>query len=154
MKKVLFGIFYWLGQLTWGILMTLIGLIASVICLVFIKGSKAHRNGYSFIIEVGGNWGGVSLGAISLCGHYSETDIDWFEHTRKHEAGHSLQNLIFGPLFTFVVAIPSACRYWYDVYCANHGRYLDNDWYESAWFEHTATLWGTWYVQKVESKVK
>ena len=153
MKKVILGILYWIGQLTWGILMTIIGIFTAIFCLIFLKG-KPHKNGYSFIIEVGGNWGGVNLGAISLCGNYSQIDNYWFEHTRKHEAGHSLQNLIFGPLFPFIVAIPSACRYWYSRYMYKKGIFLSNAWYESAWFEHTATNWGTWYIDKVENTGK
>ena len=95
--------------------MTFIGAIVTIFCLAFLKG-KIHKNGYSFITEVGGNWGGVSLGAFALCGKYNQPDSDcympeWYEDTRKHEAGHSLQNIILGPFFPFVVAIPSAIRY-------------------------------------------
>ncbi len=72
---------------------------------------KTHINGCSLITEVGGNWGGVELGAVALCGNYSETNSYWFEHTRRHEFGHALQNLILGPLFIFVVALPSGLRY-------------------------------------------
>ena len=149
MKKVIFGILYWLGQLTWGLLMTLIGLFAAVFCLAFLKG-KPHKNGYSFIIEVGGNWGGVNLGAVSLCGGYTTKCIDygWFEAARRHEAGHSLQNLIFGPFFPFIVAIPSAVRYWLDYFGKLKSGYYD------IWFESTATSWGTRYIEKVENSNK
>jgi hypothetical protein len=75
---------------------------------------KTHRNGCSLITEVGGNWGGLELGAVALCGNYSTTSPTWYDHTRKHEFGHAIQHLIFGPLFIFVVAIPSASRYWVD----------------------------------------
>ena len=101
--------------------MTSIGLlITGVLNLVKFAGSlagydlkiKTHRNGCSLITEVGGNWGGVELGAVALCGNYSETRPAAFDHTRKHEFGHAIQHLYLGTFFIFVVAIPSASRYW------------------------------------------
>ena len=147
MKKFL----YWLGQLTWGIVMSLIGLITALICILFLKG-KVHKNGYTIIIEVGGNWGGINLGCISLCGGYTTVcpDENWFQHTRRHEFGHSLQNLIFGPLFPFIVAIPSAIRYHYQNYRSKKG--LPNKEYDVIWFEGTATRWGTKAIAKIEKE--
>lgn len=147
MKKVL----YWIGQLTWGIVMSLIGLITALICILFLKG-KVHKNGYTIIIEIGGNWGGINLGCISLCGGYTTVcpDENWFQHTRRHEFGHSLQNLIFGPLFPFIVAIPSAIRYHYQNYRSKKG--LPNKEYDAIWFEGTATRWGTKAINKIEGK--
>ena len=149
MKKL--GILYWIGQLTWGFIMSFIGLVAALICIIFLKG-KIHKNGYTIIIEVGGNWGGVSLGCISLCGGYTTTCLneDWFEHTRRHEFGHSLQNLIFGPVFLFLVAIPSLIRY----HCRNYRskKGLENKDYDAVWFEGMATKWGTKAINKIEAK--
>lgn len=54
MKKVLLGILFWTVNLTWGLVMTLIGLIVTGFCILFLKG-KVHRNGYSYIVEIGGN---------------------------------------------------------------------------------------------------
>lgn len=101
--------------------MTTIGLIATLgLNLIKFAGEiagyklkiKTHRNGCSFITEVGSNWGGLELGAFALCGNYSETNPDWFDHTRKHEFGHAIQHLYLGIFFIFIVAIPSASRYW------------------------------------------
>ncbi|MCQ2740386.1 MAG: hypothetical protein MJ237_09230 [bacterium] len=146
--KVCLGILYWIWQLTWGGLMTIPGLLITAFCIVFLKG-KPHRNGFSYIVEIGGNWGGLELGAVALCGHYYINDFEWFEHTRRHEFGHSIQQLIFGPLQLFIVTIPSACRYWYAIFVP---EYRDNDWYDSIWFENTATKWGTIWVDWIESE--
>jgi hypothetical protein len=73
---------------------------------------KTHKNGCSLITEVGGNWGGLELGAAALCGNYSTWAPKSFKSTREHEFGHAIQHLYLGPLFIFVVAIPSATRYW------------------------------------------
>ena len=151
MKKILLGIAYWIGQLTWGLLMTLPGLLTALFILIFKrKRATFYRNGYSFIIEIGGNWGGLELGAIALCGNYSKTNPYWFDHTRKHEFGHSLQNLIFGPFQVFVVGIPSAIRYWYQRIMQKKGKYFAPTWYDSWWGEGTATKWGTKVVDKIE----
>ena len=151
MKKIILGILYWIGQLTWGIIMSLIGLITALICIIFLKG-KVHRNGFTFIVEVGGNWGGINLGCVSLCGGYTTVcpNENWFQHTRRHEFGHSLQNLIFGPLFPFIVAIPSAIRYHYQNYRSSKG--LPNKEYDAIWFEGMATKWGTKIIDKIEAK--
>lgn len=148
MKKVLLGIVYWICQCTWGILMTLIGFFATLGSLIFAKG-KIHKNGYGFITEVGGNWGGVCLGPFALCGSYNCPDgkcydPEWYEHTRRHEFGHSIQNMFLGIFFPFVVAIPSAVRYWLERFDK-----LKED-YEAVWFEHTATSWGTKWIDWIE----
>ena len=160
-KKILFCIMFWVVSLTWGIIMTSIGLIATgslnlvkLIAKLFKKDLKikTHINGCSLITEVGGNWGGVELGAVALCGNYSKLSKYWFEHTRRHEFGHAVQHLIFGPLFIFVVAIPSASRYWYQRIMQGKGKHFASDWYDSIWFEGGATRWGTKVVDWLESK--
>ena len=152
--KIRLGILYWIISLTWGGLMTIPGLLVTAFCIIFLKG-KPHRNGFSYIVEVGGNWGGLELGAVSLMGSYYQKDRgcyspQWADHTRKHEFGHSIQNIIFGPLYLFVVGIPSACRYWYDQLEKKHKDERKGDWYDSIWFEGTATKWGTALVELIE----
>lgn len=154
--KLFTGILYWLIQLTWGILMTVIGLIVSFVCILFFKG-KIHKNGFSYIVEVGGDWGGLSLGAVSFCGSYSLKsspyyDIEWYERTRRHEFGHSLQNLVFGPLFPFIVAIPSAFRYWYFTIAESKGKSFPEDAYDSIWFEKEATIQGKKAIDYIEGQ--
>ena len=151
--KVLKGIGYWLLSLTWGCLFTIPGLLVLLFFVVFTR-CKVHKNGYGFIIEVGGNWGGYSLGPVSLCGRYSQEngpcyDVGWYEYTRRHEFGHSLQNIMFGPFMLFLVEIPSIIRYHYYNYRIN--RNLPVKEYDSIWFEGTASAWGSNAVERVES---
>ncbi len=149
MKKIVFATMYWFLSLTWGLLMTLVGLIVTLFAIIFFKG-KVHKNGFSYIVEVGDNWGGISLGAVALCGGYTTScpNEDWFQHTRRHEFGHSIQNIILGPFFPFVVAIPSAIRYHYQN--ARTKRGLPNREYDAIWFEGQATRWGTSLINKIE----
>lgn len=104
MKKVLSYVVYWLIQCTWGLPMTLIGAVAALVCL--IAGVKPKTMGPNVYFQFGKGWGGMELGGFFLC---SKTcDI----HTKYHESGHAIQNLIWGPLMPFVIGIPSAARYW------------------------------------------
>ena len=151
---------FWVVSLTWGIIMTSIGLLitgglnlikfAGVIAGYNLK-IKTHKNGCSLITEVGGNWGGLELGAVALCGNYSKSSPSWFEHTRKHEFGHAIQHLYMGPLFIFIVAIPSATRYWYQRIMSKKGKYFQSGWYDSIWFEGGATKTGEKFVDWLEN---
>ena len=137
--KILAGIGYWIVSLTWGALMTIPGLLITGFCILFLHG-KPHRNGFSYIVEIGGNWGGLELGAVALCGRYYGTSY-WTE-IAPHEFGHSIQQLLFVPLQAFIVGIPSAARYWYRRLTPNKPHKA----YDDVWFEYTASKWGTAWV--------
>ena len=144
-------IVYWFLQLTWGSLMTILGFFVILFCKIFLK-AKIHKNGCTIIAELKGNWGGLELGAFALCGGYTTTNPDeaWFQHTRRHEFGHSIQNIIFGPLNIFITWIPSIIRYHYRNWRTSKG--LPNPDYDSIWFEGTATKWGTKIIDKIEKE--
>lgn len=145
-------IVYWFLQLTWGSLMTILGFFVVLFCKIFCKG-VIHKNGCTIICEVGGNWGGLEFGAFALCGGYTTKcpDKKWFEYTRRHEFGHSIQNIIFGPFTLFVVWIPSAIRYNYRNWRTKKGLGNATE-YDSIWFERTATDWGTKIINKIEKE--
>lgn len=146
MKKVLFSICYWVLSLTWGSILTLIGFIGFLIALCITR--KCYKNGCTLYIKIGGNWGGLSLGPFAFVGN---TNISWMEHCRRHEFGHSLQNILFGPI-QIIWSICSAFRYWYQIYMREYkGLVLGNNWYESFWVEHTATSWGTKFINWLEN---
>ena len=142
MKKILLYIGFWLVSLTWGCIMTAIGLVAAIILL--ITGHKPHLHGPSIYFEVGTGWGGIELGAFFItCKNASE-------RTRCHELGHGLQNLIWGPLMPFVICIPSAARYWYRewIYHKDKEKYRNLPDYDAIWFEGQATSWGKSFAEK------
>lgn len=139
-RKALAAAAYWALSLTWGIIASLIGAFAALGALC-LKG-KPEANGPSFIVRIGKGWGGVSMGPFALCSE------DASEHTRRHEFGHSLQNALMGPLWPFLVGIPSAVRYWIFAYRRKRGK--PNPEYDSAWFEGTATEWGTAFMERWE----
>lgn len=125
MKKIL----YYTLSCTWGVIMTLIGAIVTL--FLFCIGYKVHRHGGCFYTEIGESWGGLELGLFFLCNKGAS------KHIKDHEFGHSLQNCIWGPLFPFVIAIPSAIRYWLIEWKIIHVKN-----YDDIWFEGQATKWG------------
>ena len=146
-KNILLGTLFWIVSLTWGALLTVPGLLVALVAIII--GGKPHRNGWSFIVEIGGNWGGLEIGAIALCGCYSQEgkpdySPSWFEHIRAHEFGHNLQQILFGPFQLFLVMVPSAIRYWYD---RLHGLRHP---YDYIWFEYTASKWGHKWLAMIE----
>ena len=132
MKRVIFYIL----SFTWGIIMSFIGLIVMII--PFGHYHTYHGRLYKTVSK---GWGGVSLGCFFLCGEDCQ-----YEELMCHECGHGLQNIIWGPLFPFVIAIPSAIRYWYYEIQTKKGKTFSDDWYDSAWFEGQATRWGIEYI--------
>lgn len=113
--------------------MTLLGLIITLVLLIFGKKPKKHKGIY--YIEVGKGWGGLEMGLMFLC---SENPS---EHLKNHETGHTYQNALLGPLFPILVGIPSAIRYWYReiVYKINTKKYYNLPKYDDIWFEGSAS---------------
>lgn len=98
------SIIFYIVSFTWGIIMSLIGLLA---CLgLLITGHKPHKFHERLYFQVGKSWGGVDLGPFFI------TDSSPTLHVKQHESGHGFQNCWWGPLMPFVVCLPSAIRYW------------------------------------------
>ena len=134
-------------QVTWGILTFLAGLFVTVFIRIFVSSAETRKNGWGLITSFGGNWGGLSLGPFAFCGRYT-VGSSFYEHTRRHEFGHSIQVLFMGPFFIFIVAIPSAIRYWYYRLTPNNPHKT----YDAVWFEGTATRWGSRWIDKIEKE--
>ena len=98
LKKIL----YWVLSFTWGLIPTLIGCFAALVLLCKKQKPTKYKNGYYY--KIGTGWGGINLGPISIVNKYPSESI------LQHEYGHSLQNIYFGPLYVFLIAIPSVIR--------------------------------------------
>lgn len=130
---------YYLLSFSWGLIITLTGCLISLALL--IAGYKPQRNkyGWSFILNL--NNCGFSMGpAAFVCKNPSK-------HMLEHEFGHSIQNCYFGPLFIFLVALPSMIRFWYREYLVKSGKktYSQLPPYDAAWFEGGASELGSRY---------
>lgn len=124
---------YWILSLTWGVLMSIVSLFVFFGSLMV--GLKPIRYYCGIHFRPKTNWG-VSFGwcQLSCC-----PSID------AHEFGHSLQNCLYGPFWIILVGLPSCIRYQIWDWQIRHGRRSSGDWgakYESAWYEHQATVWG------------
>lgn len=99
--KTLKLIIFWILQWTWGLPQNLIGLFFT---LKLKREPKELFNG-ACVTWHGENWGGVSLGMFLIInGKHNE---QWRQDTLVHEYGHAIQSLILGPLYLFVIGIPS-----------------------------------------------
>ena len=114
--KVLKSIGFWFLSFTWGIIMTALGMLITVALIVIGKQPKTfHRY---VRIEIGGSWGGFNMGPFIV------TSSSPSLYIKQHEAGHGIQNIMFGPLMPFIVSIPSAIRYWFREQRTQKGKYI------------------------------
>lgn len=124
---------YYLIQLTWGLPLTALGML-SYFLLVGIFGCYSYRYRNMICIVIPWNFGGVNLGMFAIHGEKNYSVV-------SHEYGHSIQNLWWGWLMPFIIALPSAVRYWY-----REIRYAINKppttKYDDIWFEGQATALG------------
>lgn len=120
---------YWLLNFTWGILTTLCGLLLSLTMLCIGKKPKRWHSVWYF--QIFDSWGGMEMGTMFL------RDNSNYTSTNNHEYGHTFQNAILGPFFIFIVAIPSAIRYWYQE--IRRRQHKPNVEYDLIWFEGSAT---------------
>ena len=103
---------YWLIQLTWGLPLTFVG---GLISLVLIGMGTSRKFGYGIYFEVGQNWGGVNFGGFFFVQKNAS------HHLKSHEYGHSFQNMVLGFFMPFIVSIPSSLRYHYRKYKRKKG---------------------------------
>ena len=137
---------YWSLSLTWGIILSAIGLLVGKI--LELCGFVRHENLYGYYYIVGEGWGGFNMGPVTV------VSKNHSRHTLNHEFGHSIQNCFFGPLMPFIVALPSAIRYWYREYLIRTKQKSYNDLppYDNAWFEGMATEIGDEYYKYLNTK--
>lgn len=132
MKKFLF----YLIQFTWALPQNLVGCIAYLILSRKYKHERFHNAFITYISKK--NFGGVSIGIFIFIN--PDKKEAWLHDTRIHEYGHTIQSLVLGPLFPFVIALPSV------IWCgsARLNKYRkDNDVsYYWLYCEGWANLWG------------
>lgn len=121
---------------TWGILQTLAGFCTWVYFRVFSKKKcktvwwKGQPCTY-----VPGSWGGITLGWFTFVDNqftYDKGEI------ANHEHGHTLQSILLGPLWIFIIALPSL------IWCGCFETYRRKNNVSYYWFfsEKWANAWG------------
>ena len=122
-----------LCQWTWGLPVNLIG---AIMYLVLYPKCRHAEFMNAHITYVPWQFGGLSLGTfIFMADHGREP---WTYNTHIHEYGHTIQCLLLGPLYWFVVGIPSA------VWCNFFGGYRKRNHvsYYKLYCESWANKWG------------
>ena len=135
LKRILF----YIVSFTWGGVMSMIGLLAMIFTLPFgefkiYHGRLCKRIGNPY-------WGGLDLGCFFFISDFNDDSL------LAHEAGHGLQNCLWGPLFPLVIALPSAARYQYRNYISKKYPSVQLPDYDAIWFEGQATQWGKKYIE-------
>ena len=104
-------IIYRLWQCTWGCLQTILGLI-----LFLINIKNEHFSYHGSIVTKWKAKSSVSLGMFIFITdepYFADkfkgelTNDDLFNRLLVHEYGHTVQSLIFGPLYLIIMGIPS-----------------------------------------------
>lgn len=92
-------ILYYFIQFSWGVIQNIIGLLLFLI-LYIINPKRRIKMYKQNIVTFWNNEYGLSLGIFIFVGSDNKKLL-------MHEYGHSIQSLIFGPLYLIVVGIPS-----------------------------------------------
>ena len=139
--------FFYLVQFTWALPQNLVGAMAYLILSRKHEHERFHNSYITYVEKE--NFGGVSIGIFIFINPARKED--WLHDTRIHEYGHTIQSLFLGPVWLFVVALPS-------VIWAGSKRLADyrkkNDVsYYTLYCEGWANLWGAkWSGEKFKSK--
>lgn len=104
--------------------------LPGLILLVIFHSCDVYHNKDAHIMVIKVNKGYINKNACFSCGPIIFVTPDCDDNTIRHETGHSVQSLIFGPLFHIVVTIPSVIRFF-----IKRSKNLDHGWYLSAWPE-------------------
>ena len=95
---------FWLSALTWEFPQTLLALFIKIFYRNKVKQKEKYKLSKVFWLKANSSFG-VSLGRfIFLDQRYKD------RYTKKHEYGHSIQSLIFGPLYLIIIGLPSMIR--------------------------------------------
>ena len=116
---------YYLLSFTWGLPMNIVGAIVALV--LTIAGRRAEKYGWNYMFRLPINFG-LELGIFFLAPKNAS------DHTKKHELGHSIQNVYLGPFTVGVVSAPSAVRFWFREIKRKLGK-KNTTTYDSIWFE-------------------
>lgn len=118
--------------------------IPGLIGLAIFHNYTIYRNESAGVTVIKVNKGYFIGGACFSCGPIIFVTPNCNENVVKHETGHSVQSLIFGPLFHLIISIPSVILFWIRKF-----KHKDALWYHSKWPEVNADYFGDVDVSKL-----
>ncbi len=102
--KTVKSILFYIWQFTFAIVQNLIGLFMFI--AYKSKGAQSEKFHNSIVTYIDKkNFGGVSLGIFIFIN--AKREGDQLHDTKIHEYGHTIQSAILGPVWLFVIALPS-----------------------------------------------
>ena len=141
--KIIKSILFYLWQFTYAIVQNIIGLVMLAIYKSQGAESEWYHNALITYIDKK-NFGGVSLGMFIFINKSRNGDA--LHDTKIHEYGHTVQSLILGPLWLFVIALPSVI--WCNVPYFVRMRKLKNVSYYRAYCDGWAKICGKWATKE------
>lgn len=139
MKALIIKIIFFVIQWSWGIIQNLVGLL---VMLIIPKMSVEPFHG-AVAVEYEShkftkNLGGFALGMFIF---YPQMNPESKQNLLTHEYGHTIQSLIYGPLYLPVVGLCSVR--WSQIYWKNREIYnKQNIFYADKYPEKQANFWG------------
>ncbi|MBO4359116.1 MAG: hypothetical protein J5796_04875 [Erysipelotrichaceae bacterium] len=129
---------YYILQLTWGILQNIAGFL--VCAFLLIKDPKRPRFRFkgSFVTL----WDSPYSAGIGMFIFLGRTRPEYFMPVLVHEYGHTIQSCILGPLYFFVIGLPSYIWAHRRKYAENRtrGLYRYSDFYPERWANHLGRI--------------
>lgn len=104
--------------------------IPGLICLAIFHNCEIYTNEEAHIKVIKVNKGNFNGNACFSCGPIIFVTPNCSDNTIRHETGHSVQSLIFGPLFHFLVSILSIA-----LFLTKRIKHKDDKWYHTHWPE-------------------
>ncbi len=135
-KYIINHIIYTLLQLTWAIPQNILGLL--ILLGLTIKNPK--RNHFYYHGAIVTEWKFTFSCGCGMFIFYGHKDAKDAKEVLVHEYGHTLQSIVLGPLFMFIIAIPSMT--WAFVPCFIKMRKEKNIKYVDFYPESWANSWG------------
>lgn len=131
---------YYIGQWTWGLLQNIVGLWL----FLFIKKTEIRRYYGAVQILYSAQSKVISFDSFAV-GMFifmpANTSSKIHDRVLAHEYGHTVQSLIFGPLYFPLIGVPSAI--WALKYERSRVKYNSQDiYYGSRYPEKQANKWG------------
>ena len=147
MKLIFKRILFYFISFTWGFITSFIGLLGIALLAPFKRVHAWHGRLYGICPACFGEGWGFEMGCfwfVSNDCYPRSTGLD--SEFMGHEAGHGLQNCVFGPFMLLIVSIPSMIRFWYrELHFYRKGKQPTTG-YDDIWFEGTATALGKKFI--------
>lgn len=105
--------------------------ITALIGLAIFRNGEWYYNEDASVLVYKVNKGHLFGGACFSSGPVIFVTPDCKENTVKHETGHSVQSLMFGPLFHIIVSLPSIALFWYKRIFKKDQKFYHSHWPEN-----------------------